>query len=281
MRLKSYFNEFGSSTAITLRLVQNWFHTNRIVIGDSAFASLKTLNALHNNVGGLFFMGMVKTAHTGYPLHYLKEWDETIDKRANRGAHKILQTTISNNSNDNHNIYALGWADKKLKTIISNVGTTLPATPIQRIRSKNVNGITEHFIKEIQCPMMINQFFSCFSAIDIHDHFRQGTLALHEHWKTMKWWHRVFSTILGIIVTDSYLLYKYEYKEFYNGDTTNLVEFVDYIDQLAIEIIQNEFDAPPAGGIRRPLQDITNNSENQVRSNDFIIFFTYLIFSIF
>ena len=68
------------------------------------------------------------------------------------------------------------------------------------------------------------------------------------------------------------------FKEFYNGDTTNLVEFVDYINQLAIEIIQNEFDAPPAGGIRRPLQDMTNNNENQVRFNDFIIFFTFLIF---
>ena len=40
------------------------------------------------------------------------------------------------------------------------------------------------------------------------------------------------------------------------------MEFVDYVDQIVIEIIQNKSDAPPAGEIWRSLSDIKENDEN-------------------
>ena len=76
--------------------------------------------------------------------------------------------------------YALGWADRKLKTIISNVGTTNPGTPSKRRRYKKemVDGTWEtvSFFKEVKRPAMVEEFFSCFATIDRHDHLRQGSL---------------------------------------------------------------------------------------------------------
>eukprot|EP00731_Ephydatia_muelleri_P015896 Em0009g320a len=39
-----------------------WSGSDRMVVADSAFASLKTAEALHKH-GGLCFIGLVKTAH--------------------------------------------------------------------------------------------------------------------------------------------------------------------------------------------------------------------------
>ena len=59
------YNELGFGTAVTLRLTKEYHNTNRTVIMDSAFASLKCVTNLKLN--GLFTCGMVKTASRGYP----------------------------------------------------------------------------------------------------------------------------------------------------------------------------------------------------------------------
>ena len=46
MATKEFTRELGSDTALTLRLCKHYFGSERIVIGDSAFSSLKTLMEL-------------------------------------------------------------------------------------------------------------------------------------------------------------------------------------------------------------------------------------------
>ena len=57
---------------------------------------------------------------------------------------------------------------------------------------------------------MIELFFSCFGAIDVHDHYRQGSLAFEREWYTHCWWHRLFATVFGMCIVDAYLAYKFE-----------------------------------------------------------------------
>ena len=57
---------------------------------------------------------------------------------------------------------------------------------------------------------MIADFFQYFSIIDVHDHYRQGSLELERHWITHYWWHRMFSTIFGMCIVDAYLCFKFE-----------------------------------------------------------------------
>jgi hypothetical protein len=72
---KMFHDTYGSGTSITLRLCIPWRGSGRTIIGDSAFASVKTLEALHKELG-LYFMGMVKTASRRYPKLYLQKWFE-------------------------------------------------------------------------------------------------------------------------------------------------------------------------------------------------------------
>jgi len=129
---------------------------------------------------------------------------------------------------------------KKLKTIISNVGTTHPSLQEHtRYRHRKVlsedgrSYLTQRYPKVIPMPRMVEDFFRHFSVIDIHDHLRQGTLKFHAHWRTLTWWHRRFSTILGIIVVDAYNAYKFEFRRMH-GRATNFMDFPTFVDQLAV-----------------------------------------------
>ena len=50
---------------------------------------------------------------------------------------------------------------------------------------------------------------------------------------TKTWWHRLFGTILGRIVTDAYLAYKLEQSELHMG--VDEVDFTTLIGQLAYQ----------------------------------------------
>ena len=134
---------------------------------------------------------------------------------------------------------------------ISNVGTSDAIDPILRRRTKNVAGVTVEVQKQVLVVTMVKVMFAVFSAIDIHDHMRQGVLAFHTHWKTNTWWHRLYSTILGIIVTDAYLMYKMEHLEHNHGVDNGLLGYTDFVDRLAFSLIHNTIDAAPAVAVAR------------------------------
>ena len=65
------FNNLGAGCGTTLRLTKAYHASNRVVVGDSWFASLMTAWELYKV--GLFFMGIVKTASRFFPKKYLTE----------------------------------------------------------------------------------------------------------------------------------------------------------------------------------------------------------------
>ena len=97
-RLKQYKADYGAGTAVTLRLCSHWFGTGRCVVGDSAFAYVKTLVAL-KLLGGLSFMGAVKTAHKLFPKAYLTKWfEDGSDHRRPRGSWTVLSSSFPMNA---------------------------------------------------------------------------------------------------------------------------------------------------------------------------------------
>lgn len=105
------------------------------------------------------------------------------------------------------------------------------------------NGIrrTEEYNKSTKCPVVINQLFDGFNTIDVHDHYRQNTLGLERHWRTHKRWHRVFATLLGVIVTDAYFMYRLEYQKLCGSDL-NILSYEDWVSELASDLIYNTED---------------------------------------
>eukprot|EP00122_Pirum_gemmata_P020386 Pgem_evm1s19058 len=97
MAMKDFVPEFGSGTALCLRLTKNYWNSNRIVCGDSAFSSVKTARQMLN-----------------------KAWQL---KDAPRGSSLYLKTTVQERHCD-YPLLATGWKDKNVKYFISTCGVT-------------------------------------------------------------------------------------------------------------------------------------------------------------
>ena len=80
---------------------------------------------------------------------------------------------------------------------------------------------------------MMVQEFNCFSNIDVHNHYRQGSLAMEKSWRTHKWYHRIFTTVFGMCVVDAFYAHKYEC----HGN----MQFTEFTSTLAHELVHNYF----------------------------------------
>eukprot|EP00731_Ephydatia_muelleri_P001696 Em0001g1696a len=225
---KKYEDQYGSGTAVTLRMTSSWHGKAHIVVGDSAFSSVATAAALKQN--GTYFVGIVKTASKMYPKQFMQthHFEE-------RGAHIALSATVQCNK-----VFAVSWLDGKRKDLVSTCETTLPASPAQCTRQQVVvsstSGVkTRPYIRYTPRCNIVASFFDNFHNIHVHDHLRQGVLKLEQHWLTKNWVHRLFATLIGVVATDCYfaskLLYPHQMSE---------LPFLQYIDKLAFQLINNE-----------------------------------------
>ena len=100
--------------------------------------------------------------------------------------------------------------------------------------------ITIRWQKIIMRPVMIEQFFKAFPAIDINDHYRQGMLELERHWLTQSWWIRIFTTMFGLIIVNCYFAALTEHED--NAqlqEQINMPDFLQFCGKLAYKMIFN------------------------------------------
>lgn len=223
-------------TAIVLRLVKPWLNKGHVIVGDSAFSSVKTCYELLKR--GTYFLGVVKSCHKGYPKKFFEQWGNT---NPGRGKWHAVSTSFLIN-NVQKIIYGLGWMSKKdiCKTFIASYSNTAPGQPIivPRFHVEIVDNkvIRTTVQKSTDRPVVLNELFRNFGKIDLHDRYRQGKLKMEVEWETRIWWHRVFATILGMIFTDCYLAYCYEYDK-YNITNESPKSFVTFLNELAHSLI--------------------------------------------
>lgn len=126
MRERDYGAALGAGTALLLRLSKQWRGTGRIIIADSAFASVKSAVNLKKE-NGLFFLGLVKTASRKFPKAHLNSLE-----MERRGDHAVFTARESG-----VDLRAVTWNEGKKdkhgkivkKNIVATCGTTLPAPP--------------------------------------------------------------------------------------------------------------------------------------------------------
>ena len=114
-----------------------------------------------------------------------------------------------------------------------------------------------HHNRTFPIPIVFEQLFDNLPKIDIHDHLRQGTLALEKSWATHSWTKRVFSTVLGVSVAvhsfDFSAAFLFQLLQMsmtdaffaFNIGTDPSAEkpsFADWLSRLAHQLINNEFD---------------------------------------
>lgn len=68
---KKWYEEYGEKTAVTLRLAERYRGSNKVVVADSWFGSIKCAEELRDL--GLHSIMSVKGNHKGYPKAALRE----------------------------------------------------------------------------------------------------------------------------------------------------------------------------------------------------------------
>lgn len=269
--MKLYADEFKFHTAVTLRCTMNWKNTWRLVVADSAFSSVDTAIALLRN--GLHFIGVVKTAHTKFPKDFFDLWEASNPEKGK----SLFMVTTTEVDGTKHTLLASDWICRKQgKRLISTCSSGAPGEPqiIKYSKTVQKNGTFEDVQKEwsSEITKVYEDMFEHFSAIDVHDHYRQGILQLELHWRTQTWWHRLLATVLGVIFTDCYFIYRHEFHK-YNEYTSagaegghEMLSYEKFLSSLCKSMIFNDIDTSGWHLLRR---HDNNNGEvptkNEVR----------------
>ena len=155
-RQLKYFAEFGATTATTLRLLEPYFESHRLVFIDSWFQSVKTATELKRR--GLDSLGVVKTAHKNYPR-------EDLEARCMNEAGAVASAHV-NILDDNVVLHAVQWRSSshhKL-TLLSTASSSAPAgTPYIRPCGK-----------EIPRPDIVELWYDSYGAVDAFNHCKVG-----------------------------------------------------------------------------------------------------------
>lgn len=207
---QEWYDEYGHTTATSLRLVKPWFGTNRVVAGDSWFASVKLANALLGN--GLHFIGDIKTNKAQFCGDALE-----LATGVEQGDWAVYSTDLKLGGNQTMPIYAVS---ARRSTVIHNFvatcGTTLPGNN-QRIYEEGDDGDTPeaasvdavvHTCKR-KCPRVLNDYTLAQPAIDRHNRYRQFILGMEKRIHTNQFSMRFGTTIFGMMFTDAFFAHKY------------------------------------------------------------------------
>lgn len=217
-----------AGTAFALRATKQYQGSGRVVVGDSAFASVPTAIGLFQV--GLFFIGLVKTAHKYFPIKFLK-----MVAMGDRGSSATCLTAKDGVSLIGHVWKDWGKNGKDRKAFISTCGTSLPGKPAVRPRT-DINEETRQVTPvELVIPRtnIVETYFDHAGAIDRFNHARQDGFRLERNILVQTWDRRMIFSLLGYVGANAFFAYQLE------GGDKSLSEF---IEKLCIELGENELE---------------------------------------
>jgi Transposase IS4 len=219
-------------TKVLTSLVKPWANTDRVVVGDSYYASVQCAKRCMDM--GLRFIGVVKTATRGFPMHFLSNFQ--LD--AGKGDRKGL---LHKDPNTGHKYLAYVWVDRERRYFIASCSSLAPAEDIQRKRwrqeDKSPNAPPERMDIVIAQPEATAIYYGGASKIDQHNRHRQGSLMLERKMHTMDWAKRANQTIFAMMVVDAYLL-----MVGCQSNRHNLGGPRKFFEMLAADLIDNSYD---------------------------------------
>jgi hypothetical protein len=247
------------STGLVLRLTKeaNLWGSKRVIIGDSAFASVITCYKLAT-LANLYCMGIVKTATSLAPAKAVN------DRLRVKGDQVTFVGEL-----DGVKLIAHGHMDKTKKMIVASCGRTIPGVAQKKPRSRynEQTNKMESYFTVVERTELMAQYFSGSGDIDWHNRLR-AFLALEQMWVTWSWWKRVFGTVFAMIVTDAYLMYVFDQKDQPNIE---LLSRQAFMETLAYEMIKNEIKDMPEGNFRQKRKQRSADIIEDVDEDELII----------
>ena len=201
MEDKEYVREWGKNPAKAMRCVKNWFHSGRLVLVDSGFASVELAQGLAEN--GLFMIGNVKTAHAGFPKAWLN------GQVTQRGDRAIASADLPLQDGSMVSLLAAADKDKQPMSLLGTAGTSGEgASKIRKFTTIRADGT--YFVREASLHQMHihERYRAGFNALDKHNAYRQGSSSFEGSWHTHRWWIREYSALLGMSEVNAWLAYR-------------------------------------------------------------------------
>ena len=212
MRQKE-FSSLGGTAACTLRGVKATRDFKNLPVdecsveepircfyGDSWFGSVKAISNIAK--AGHHAVMMIKTSHSRTP----KKWLERTMSDMPGGTWIVME---GQDEKENVPLICIGYKYNKKKTLVflttRGAGSTTKGEPYEaRFPDKYGNLCVRHIAR----PQVISLYFKYSNVVDIHNQSRQADLSLEKKWVTEDCYFRIYTTILGIIVTDTWKLFK-------------------------------------------------------------------------
>jgi Transposase IS4 len=235
--------ELNHGVGVMLTLLDKWPSRGRIVCADSYFASVQAAVAMYKL--GWRFIGVVKTATKLFPQKYLQQI-----VLPERGMCAGLTTRHEEEELD-VDLLAFVYCDRDRHYFISSCSNLTAGSPIsrqcvQQIEEVETNADPERVHITLDVPKAAEIYYSTCGKIDQHNRCRQDTLNLEKKLETKEWHRRVNMSIFGMVVVDSWMLYK----GCTGGEKMGQME---YYKALINNLIDNPYFSSPAPRIRAPM----------------------------
>ena len=235
---KKHNEIYGKAAGCTLRLVEHWRGTGRIVIGDSWFGNQKTVAGLLER--GLFCILNIKGATT-VPAEFIK------GKLSGQVRKFGIKTTYQLEcNNEKYDVWLAGHQERNPMVLVATC-STLAAGPDRRFKVFYVddNGVEQAQWNEYDTTQMHYLYRTHFNRIDLHNRVRQEFIHFADVWQTHEWTNRVMGEVWGIITTNTFFICKFHFEVY--KDITPL----RFTHQLANQLMRNKFIALDT--IERPM----------------------------
>jgi hypothetical protein len=202
MKDAKFNSAMGATAGCTIRLLLNSIPQDEQdlkhgIRGDAWFGSVNTANEV--GIRGHEGVFQVKQYHNLFPKVFI----ENALKEAPGGVHIVLEGVTK----DEVKLVAIGYRYSR-KTILhfvltENAGDTSEGEPYEMKYTDNYGNICTRYVDR---PEVVSKFFASSNVIDTHNQLRQDLLQLEKTWLTKNPYFRLSTTLIGINVTDTFLL---------------------------------------------------------------------------
>ena len=236
MMRKAYYNELGATAACVIRgvlgtadirqaqsgeLLSEGIEPKRLFLADSWFGSVKAVSAVAQS--GNHACMVIKTGHSRVPKKFLEE----------KMAHFPGGTWITlegRAEQEGVDLVCIGYKYNKKKVLIflctRGAGSTEEGVPYE---AKFPDKFGNVCVRQVARPQILSTYFKYSNAVDLHNQARQYDLALEKKWITQNGYFRLYTTLLGMTVTDTWKLLK--------KNDPNYISISKFSDILAYDMI--------------------------------------------
>ena len=190
--------------SLTLRLVEHYFHSARVLVADSWFGSFAC--ALELLAVGLYCVMNVKTCTKGYPrkeLLRLMKFNRTTKQcpRETRGTWVgFSREVLVPGTGATSSITACGLNQKAPILLVDTAhGIHAGQDRVRKWTTPNAAGVDELHVLTTGTTTMHETYRSEYGLLDQINRDRQGQVSIADIWLTKTWQHRHFAEGFGFL----------------------------------------------------------------------------------